>query len=431
MRYRALGAVILRLEQMSLSRERALSVGVWGSVRSALQTRALTVVAGVALALGLGLRGLVSADWILSGCDGRAYHLLAQSWISGRGLYLDDAYLSVVCRGITTGPSNHYSPGMPLLEGLFLWALGNSALAIVLPVLLLSWAAVAVAWWSTRDLYGEPAGLLVAAAVSLDWSGIFFATWLGYSENLVLIGLVLTLWAVLRALRDDRFLPLAGLFASVGYLAKASIGPFFLIAGLGGLLWRAWFRGWRSLGNRWYASAALIFAVPVAIWSARNVATFWDGTPADLLGAWQTSQVMAGYVGNAFADPVGLLGGMAGKLPILILGFGLPFVPLLPWLRARLRRWREEEPLGLLMTVGLVFGLGWFFASVTWLSEGSGLLWPDSLRYVATAQVPLLWLIVRERPLPRPRAWALTYLILALLFVILPVLQSGNSPPPN
>jgi 4-amino-4-deoxy-L-arabinose transferase-like glycosyltransferase len=409
--------------------ENARSLNMQSALSRALSTRRLTIVAGIAVAIGMGLRGVVSAEWILGGCDGRVYHLLAKSWISGNGFYLDDLHVQLACRAITPGPSNHYSPGMPIIEGLFLWALGDSNLAVVLPVFLLSWGAVLVVWWTTRDLYGEPAGLLVAGAVSIEWSGIYFATWMGYAENLVLIGVVLTLWAVLRALRDERFMILAGLFASVGYLAKASIGWFFLIAGLGGVIWRTWFRGWQVLRSRWYISAAILFAIPVALWSARNLATFWDGSLPGLLGAWQTSQVIATYVANAFADPFGLLLGLVGKLPILVIGLGLPFVPLLPSIRDRWRHWREEEPLGLLMTAGLVFALGWFFAAVTWLNEGSNLVWPDPLRYVAPAQVPLLWLIVREKPLPPARAWLVTYVILIVVLIVMSLLQNPNVPP--
>jgi 4-amino-4-deoxy-L-arabinose transferase-like glycosyltransferase len=390
----------------------------------------LVLIAATVLAIGLGLRTVVRPEWVLQSCDGRAYHLLAVSWTSGNGFYLDDPFLFQACRGVTSGPSNHYSPGMPVVEGLFVLALGDTGLAVVLPVLLLSWLAVIVVWLTTRDLYGEPAGLLVAAAVSVEWSGIFFGAWLGYAENLVLIGIVLTLWAVLRGLRDERFMVLAGAFAAIGYLSKASIGWFFLIAGLGGVVWRLWFRGWGVLRSRWYGLAVFVFAVPVVLWSARNLAVFWDGTATGLIGAWQTSQVFADYVARALSDPAGLLIGLVGKLPILLLGL-LPLMPVLGTLRARLARWREEEPLGLLLTAGLVFGLGWFFAAVTWLNEGSSLVWPDPLRYIAPAQVPLLWLVVREKPLPGTRAWLLMYLALGILFVGLSWLQTGNGPPPD
>ena len=181
---------------------------------------------------------------MLSTCDGRAYYTLAVSWAHGRGLYIDDPQTVQQCAGhLEIGPSHHFAPALAVIEGTFIGMLGETVTAIVLPLLLISWGAVLVAWWATRNLFGSDAGLLVGAAVSLEWTGVFFGTWHGYSENLVVITFTLTMWAILRALRDDRFLLLAGLFASVGYLSKASMGWFFLLAGAGGLLWRVVYRG--------------------------------------------------------------------------------------------------------------------------------------------------------------------------------------------
>ena len=176
------------------------------------------------------------------------------------------------------GPSHHFAPALAIIEGTFIGFLGETANAIVLPLLLISLGAVLVAWWTTRNLFGGDAGLLVGAAVSLEWTGVFFGTWHGYSENLVMITFTLTMWAILRALRNDRFLPLAGLFAGFGYLSKASMGWFFLLAGVGGLMWRMLYRGHAVLLNRWYLAAIAIFAVPVLVWSSRNLSLFWDGT---------------------------------------------------------------------------------------------------------------------------------------------------------
>ena len=288
---------------------------------------------------------------------------------------------------------------------------------------------MASVWLTTRNLFGADAALLAAAAVSLEWTGILFGTWKGFSENLVVIALTLTLWAVLRSLRDDRFILAAGVFAAVGYLSKASMGPFFLIAGFAGLAWRLLFRGRRVLLNGWYWAAIGIFAIPVVVWGLRNISLFWDGTPAGLLGAWQTSEVVGRMVQTAIAQPAELLVGLGGKLPILAIGLLLPFAPLLPRLAASAanRRWRAEDALGLWMTVGLIFFLGWLFAAIFWVNEDTSLLWADPLRYVMAAQVPLLWLIMREGGPYSTRAWSFSLLILALLTLVMPfLLQPGN-----
>ena len=317
------------------------------------------------------------------------------------------------CLGqVAIGPSHHYAPGMAFVEAAFVALLGDTLLALALPLLLLSWGAVLVVWLTTRDLYGSGAALLAAAAVSLEWTGAMFGTWAGYSENLVIITFTLTMWAILRALRDDRFLLAAGFFAGLGYLSKATLGWFFLLAGLGGFAWRLFYRGLGVLRNRWYWAAIAVFAVPVVLWAYRNVALFWDGTPAGLLDAWQTSDVQTRNIYAAFASPGQLLVGLAGKLPILVIGLVVPFLPLLRGFARSLREWKREDVSGLWLSVGLVFVLGWFFAGAFWVSEQTNLLWADAIRYVMPAQIPLLWLLLRDGQSQRTRAWALTFAIM-------------------
>jgi hypothetical protein len=104
-------------------------------------------------------------------------------------------------------------------------------------------------------------------------------------------------------------------------------------------------------------------------------------------------------------------------------------VPLLPRLAAALsrRKWRAEDALGLWMTVGLIFFLGWLFAAIFWVNEDTSLLWADPMRYVMAAQVPLLWLILREGGPYSTRAWTASYVILVALTLLLPwLLQPGN-----
>lgn len=356
---------------------------------------------------------LYDAKGPLTTCDGRAYHTLALNLVAGRGLYVDDPVTVEKCAPqVPIGPSHHYAPAMAFVEALFIAWLGDSLLSLVLPLLLLSWAAVLVVWLTTRDLYGGGAALLAAAAVSVEWTGAMFGTWGGYSENLVIITFALTMWAIVHALRDDRFLVLAGLFAGLGYLSKASLGWFFLLAGIGGFAWRVMYRGVAVLRNRWYLAAIAVFAVPVSLWALRNISLFWDGTPGGLLDAWQTSDVQASYVAAAFAQPGQLLVGLVGKLPVLVVGLVLPFLPLLPGFARSLREWKREDVSGLWLAVGLVFVLGWFFAGAFWVSEQTNLLWADAVRYMAPAQIPLIWLLVRDGQPQRTWAWAASFAIM-------------------
>jgi 4-amino-4-deoxy-L-arabinose transferase-like glycosyltransferase len=384
-------------------------------------TRALRWIAIAAIVLGLVARTVplvLKPSAPLTTCDGRAYHTLALNLVAGNGLSFDDPITVAQCGDhLQLGPSHHYAPGLAFVEAPFIALLGDTTLALVLPLLLLSWGAVLVAWLTTRDLFGKDAALLAAAAVSLEWTGALFGTWDGYAENLVIITFTLTMWAILRALRDDRFLVLAGLFAGAGYLSKASLGWFFLIAGLGGFVWRLIYRGFGVLKNRWYWAAIGVFGVIFGLWSLRNLSLFWDGSPSSLLDAWQTSTIQSQYIAIAFDQPGQLVTGLVGKLPILVVGLVLPFLPLLGGFRQSLREWKREDVSGLWLAVGLVFVLGWFFAGVFWVSEQTNLLWADAIRYVMPAQIPLLWLLVRDNQPQRTRPWATTFTI--MLFTIL------------
>jgi 4-amino-4-deoxy-L-arabinose transferase-like glycosyltransferase len=379
-------------------------------------TRALRWIAISALAIGLVVRTVplvLNPAAPLTTCDGRAYHTLALNLAAGRGLNFDDPVTVAQCGDhLKLGPSHHYAPGLAFVEAPFIVLLGDTALALVLPLLLLSWGAVAVVWLTTRDLFGRDAALLASAAVSLEWTGALFGAWNGYAENLVIITFTLTMWAILRALTNDRFLVLAGLFAGAGYLSKASLGWFFLIAGLGGFVWRLLYRGVGVLKNRWYWAAVGVFGVIFGLWALRNLNLFWDGTPTGLLDAWQTSDVQAKYVAAAFGQKSQLAIGLAGKLPILAIGLVLPFLPLLRGFRQSLQEWKREDVSGLWLAVGLVFVLGWFFAGAFWVTERTNLLWADAIRYVMPAQIPLLWLLLRDGQPQRTRPWALSFLIM-------------------
>jgi hypothetical protein len=212
----------------------------------------------------------------------------------------------------------------------------------------------------------------------------------------------------------------AGLAAGIGYLSKASIGWFFIIAGLGGFLYRLMFRGWGVLRNGWYWAAIGIFALPVAVWSYRNLSLFWDGTPGGLIDAWQTSGIISGLVATALAHPDQLVVGLAGKLPVMGGLLLLPFVPFLDVLWRQLKKWRNEEVFGLWLAIGLIFVLGWFFAAVFWVTDQTSIWWADNVRYIMPAEIALLWLVVRDQAKPSLWRWSICFGVLVAMALLPP-----------
>ena len=101
---------------------------------------------------------------------------------------------------------------------------------------------------------------LAAAFAALE--PMFLMTSLiGYSEELVGILFVLTAWAAVKGLRHLPYLALAGLFAALGFLAKASIGWVFVVAIVLGFLWIRRVRGWWILRDKWFLAGAGIFVL--------------------------------------------------------------------------------------------------------------------------------------------------------------------------
>src|SRR6187200_3470225 len=121
--------------------------------QASAMSKSLRLLAFGALVVGLLIRTvplLLRPDVPLDTCDGRAYYEMAVSLAHGHGFVLDDPYLVSVCEGhLTLGPSHHFAPGLPIIEALFVSVFGEGLLALVVPLILLSWLAVAFALWTT------------------------------------------------------------------------------------------------------------------------------------------------------------------------------------------------------------------------------------------------------------------------------------------
>src|SRR6478609_5134510 len=128
-----------------------------------VMSKALRLVAIGAIAVGLIIRSvplLRQPAAPLSTCDGKAYYEMAVSLAQGHGFVITDPFLLTVCEGhLALGPSHHFAPGLPIIEALFVRLFGDGTVALVVPLILLSWLAVAFALWTTNDLYGTDAAL--------------------------------------------------------------------------------------------------------------------------------------------------------------------------------------------------------------------------------------------------------------------------------
>jgi 4-amino-4-deoxy-L-arabinose transferase-like glycosyltransferase len=291
---------------------------------------------------------------------------------------------------------HHYPPLYPMFLSLFYRLVGFGLFATKLAEFVLSLLLVAVVWWTTADLLGRRKAWYAAAFVALE--PMFLITSLiGYSEELVGILFVLTAWAAVKGLRQLPYLTLAGLFAGIGFLAKADIGWVFVVTIVMGFLWMYRIRGWWILRSRWFLAGVGIFALLAGGWTLRNLSVY--GWPN-----WETSVYLNAVYAYGFGHPALLLEALVVKVPLFLIFFllyGGLFFPELRWSRLRSR----GEATGLLWTiVGSTFLMAWIVSSFFWTVEQTPLWWWDNLRYVVIASPLILWLVLQET---EPR-WSFT-----------------------
>lgn len=339
------------------------------------------------IGLGICLR-VVSYWWTPLGPDAYVYAAMADSLLESGTLTMPWGNPHTFDTAVVA--SHHYPPLFPAYLAGFYALLGVSAATTHVASIVSSLAALAVVWLCTRDLYGRPTALVVTAVIAIN--PLFVQnTGQGYSENLVMLLFTATLWAILKSLDRPWYIVAAGLFAGLGYLAKSSMGYFFIIAGLGGLAWRLKWRGWKVLRDPSYLAAILLFGLIVLSWMWRN----WV-----LFGTWETSHHLA----SAYSLAMGAPGEWFVKtwvafLFYLFVGY-LLYLALLPWIPklVGVPKLASEHDSGLWLALGLPLLLSSAIDAALWMAEGEFLL--HNVRYIAFVAVPAAWLIVRHTPRP-------------------------------
>jgi len=287
--------------------------------------------------------------------------------------------------------SHHMSPLYPAYLGSFYVIFGESYLVPKIASLLMSLFTLIIIYWTSKDLFGKERGIVVATIFALDYE-LIIETGKLYSENMTLLFFALTMWAIIRGVKDDRYISLAGLFAGLAYLTRASLGYFFIIAGIGGFLWRFYYMRWDVFRNKWYLIGIAIFLGIVGGWGLRNLYHF--GWPN-----WETSAALQNTILYAFSRPVDYFILIVLLVPFfifIIMSYGAFWFPEL---RTSLKRIKDEQVSGLWLAVFLVPFIALFVSGALSLDEtekGVSLFWRDRVRYLLYAFLPLIWLAVRE-----------------------------------
>lgn len=352
--------------------------------------------------------------------DGDTYVAMGHAWALRHEFLMP--YGDVTTWGPTPpGYSNHYPPLYPLYLGLVFSAFGFGLWQAKWAAVAISIAALGVVYLATRDLYGRVSAALVTGILAIE-PQLLWVTGAGFSENLVLLLFAVTMWAILRSLKDDRYIVIAGLFAALAYLSRASVGYFFVIAGVGGLAWRIYYRRWKVFTNVWYMGAILLFGAVVAAWAIRNVVLFgWVAESITLFGTtwdfqmplWETSSYTR-YVQNyAIERPDKWRHALIAKIPLFLAFLAWYALPFLPESWKATKRIREEDTSALWLSIALLWIIGWIIAAMFWVFEGGPMYWLIHHRYVVIGILPLAWLIVREARVERA-SFRLRYVLVAV-----------------
>ena len=349
----------------------------------------------ILLATGVGLRVFAVVHFPVAS-DAAEYAVLSTSILEGHGMWLPlGEYWELDTWA--PRPSHHYPPVYPIYLVPFLAAFGPGTFATQAAAFAAALGLLAVFYRATASLFGRDKAMWFVGLLALD-PVLIATTGTGYAENLVTLLFVVTIAAILKSLTRPHWILAAGFAAGLAYLAKSSIGPFFLIAGVAGFAWRFHFVRWGVLKDRAYLAAIALFGAFAGSWAARNFAHFWDGSARGLWTAWQSSEWFTLATDAAVSRPLDMLGILAIRLPFFA---GLFLLVAGPW-------WREIRHLpfrtdasasALGLAVGLTYVLAWLISGVLWVIERSPLFWADMSRYVVFAN-PIVWWMAAKRADP-------------------------------
>ncbi|MEM3397256.1 MAG: glycosyltransferase family 39 protein [Thermoplasmata archaeon] len=320
--------------------------------------------------------------------------------------------------------SHHFPPLYPIYLSLFFLFFGVSVEVLQIASIISGLLLIPTTYFCTSDIWGKRCGLAAASIMAVEPASIYIGG-LGFAENLLCALFILTMWAILKGIKDERYIVLAGLFAGLSYLTKSSMGWFFIIAGICGLTWRFYYIRWKVFRSKYYMLGIGVFLALWGIWAVRNLIHFWDGNLLTLFTAWETSEYIAYVQYNVFSYPWEFLYVFVLRIPLFFLFF---LMLAWPWL---LEFWKmkklEETNSALLLSIGLVYLIGMFFASAFWVFEHHPIFWFLIIRYVMPANISIIWLVVnyyakdwneKEKRCAFNRGWLtsfLTVFIVALL----------------
>lgn len=323
--------------------------------------------------------------------DGLRYRSMAESLLASGGFHADRITIFHAQPGeVENGHTHYFSPLWPVFAAPFVAALGDAGFQLA--YLVAAALALATAYWTTRDLYGDASAFALTTILGLL---LMRVTDQRSSEPLALAFFLLMLYGILRSIRPQQqaWILLAGAAAGAAYLTRASVGWVFLLGGAAGFAWRLRFHRRRAL-NRHYLGAIALFGACFAAWATRNLVLFWDGTFTGFLHAVSADAVFEWKFMKALQTP--------GRLLLMVfakLCWGLVLLSPVILLRRRelwtqVKSLTDETQCGLFLAWAVPLLTGAIVSAIFTLADfdpPSPLLSLDNARYFLVAIPGLLW----------------------------------------
>jgi 4-amino-4-deoxy-L-arabinose transferase-like glycosyltransferase len=263
-----------------------------------------------------------------------------------------------------------YPAYLAMFYGLIGYSIGVTQVASYICSLL----AILITYLTTKNLFDHRAGLIAAAVISLT-SALIVVTGKNYVENIVLVFFVPTIWAMIKGLKDSRYIPVAAFFAGLTYYTKTDVGLYVALGGLGAFaIWRFTYMRWLMLKDKYYWLAFLIVVVMVV---GRAFLISAGQIPAQNI----TSTLSSSFDVQVFLYQIVLHGLLVGAF----------FIFWYPEFRSSLSRYREDRiNLILLLATGLT--LLAVLNATGWGLLNSKVLGGVSREYITIVYIPAMWL---------------------------------------
>jgi hypothetical protein len=332
--------------------------------------------------IGIILR-VVAFFVIAAGDDAGYYVMRGKSVADGKGFYnpFGDSTRSPDLE--PTHSSTLSKTPYSVYLAAYYYLFDSSYLVSKIATVILSCIALFVVYYCSKDLFDKDKALIIMAVFSLDGILILWGARI-QAEDLVFLLFTLTLWSLLKSVKDQRYIPVSIILISIFLLSKVYVWYIYLPCIVTLYLWLYSFRKRAIFKDLWF----YLSIVAVVLFMTLNY-----------------------LYESSITDPTPSGGGMSAFLetPIekVLIAFLIMFVFCLVYVTAlclfflkpiKTSIYQWKNPLNnicLLAILGLMLFTS-FIITHMHIAYGQDLIWKCRLKYLQLTILPIVWLAVRN-----------------------------------